>query len=98
MPTHTYADGTLTLSLAADLDVPDRASTLLRMQSLVLAHRPERVLLHLTPGAPGPAAQSVLARLHRLCKTIGTPLTVTEPPPTPPPDGPASPTLPTSTT
>ncbi|MFF9150507.1 hypothetical protein ACF1BN_37280 [Streptomyces sp. NPDC014861] len=70
--------GTLVLTLPSDLPVPDRAATVLRMQSLVLADRPGHVRLHLTPGPASPSALSVLARLHRLCKTLGIPLSTAQ--------------------
>ncbi|MFF6888102.1 hypothetical protein ACFY9F_33515 [Streptomyces sp. NPDC012421] len=71
MPFDGSTSDTLSLSLPADLAVPDRAATVLRMQALVLANRPARVRLHLMPGPASPAALSVYARLHRLCKTLG---------------------------
>ncbi|MGW6536475.1 hypothetical protein ACWGBV_06470 [Streptomyces sp. NPDC055051] len=83
--------GTLLLTLPSDLSVPDRAATVLRMQSLVLAGRPAQVRLRLTPGPPSPSALSVLARLHRLCKTLGIPLSTTQQPTSAPAGGPASP-------
>ncbi|MFF2775908.1 hypothetical protein ACFVU3_13445 [Streptomyces sp. NPDC058052] len=81
MPTVAFVDGTLSLSLAADLAVPDRAAAVRTMQALVLGHRPDRVLVHLTPGPPTSAALSVLARLRRLCETLSLPLGLAAGPP-----------------
>ncbi|MGW6538159.1 hypothetical protein ACWGBV_17720 [Streptomyces sp. NPDC055051] len=82
MSTVSFADGTLSLCLAADLAVPDRAAAVRGLQALVLAHRPDRVRVRVTPGSPTSAALSVLARLRRLCETLSVPLSLdTGPPP-----------------
>ncbi|MEU5919007.1 hypothetical protein [Streptomyces sp. NPDC047141] len=64
------------LDVPADLDVASRAAVALHVQRLVFAYRPRSVRLHVAR----PATQtslSVLARVHRLCEALGTPLTLT---------------------
>lgn len=87
MPTVAFVDGTLALSLAADLAVPDRAAAARGLQALVLAHRPQRVRVHVTRGPPTSAALSVLARLRRLCETLSIPLSLDAGPPPETPAG-----------
>ncbi|MFE5792814.1 hypothetical protein ACFQ8C_09575 [Streptomyces sp. NPDC056503] len=75
-PPRAVSGDTLCLDLVSDLAVDGRAATALRMEALVLAHRPGRVHVRVTPGQPSPAALSAVARLRRLCETLGVPLTL----------------------
>ncbi|OKJ65336.1 hypothetical protein AMK27_06065 [Streptomyces sp. CB02009] len=78
MPVEYTTEGpVLALRLRADLDVTARAAAALRVERLVLAHRPGGVRLHLAAGYATGASLSVLARVRRLCEGLDIPLVVT---------------------
>ncbi|MFC9341593.1 hypothetical protein ACFT0G_28585 [Streptomyces sp. NPDC057020] len=80
MPVEYATEGpVLALRLRDDLDVTARAAAALRVERLVLAHRPGGVRLHLAAGSTG-ASLSVLARVRRLCEGLDIPLVVTDGP------------------
>ncbi|MGC0334758.1 hypothetical protein RKD23_007748 [Streptomyces sp. SAI-170] len=94
--THHITDGTLHVQLARELHVTDRAAAALQIEALVHAHFPERVTIALPTHDPSPMTFSALGRVHRMCQSLGIPLTATGPDGQvrPTPLGVASPTTP----
>ncbi|MEU4353093.1 hypothetical protein [Streptomyces virginiae] len=76
---HHIADGTLHVRILHELSVTDRAAAALEIESLVHAHRPERVTVELPSRSPSPMTFSALARAQRMCQSLGVPLTATAP-------------------
>ncbi|MEW2583570.1 hypothetical protein [Streptomyces virginiae] len=76
---HHIADGTLRVRILHELNVTDRAAAALRIESLVHTHRPERVTVELPSRSPSPMTFSALARVQRMCQSLGVPLTATAP-------------------
>ncbi|GGP81481.1 MULTISPECIES: hypothetical protein [Streptomyces] len=76
---HHIADGTLHVRILHELHVTDRAAAALQIESLVHAHRPERVTVELPSRSPSPMTFSALARAQRMCQSLGVPLAATAP-------------------
>ncbi|WP_017240756.1 hypothetical protein [Streptomyces sp. SS] len=73
---HTVGTDVLQVTLHSDLDVTNRAAAALQIQALVQAHRPARVVIELPVADPTPATLSALARTHRMCASLGIPLSL----------------------
>uniref|UniRef100_UPI003F491CCF hypothetical protein n=1 Tax=Streptomyces sp. CA-141956 TaxID=3240051 RepID=UPI003F491CCF len=82
--------GVLHLAFPGNLDVQGRAAAALEVETLLFAHRPQRLQIQLPAAEPTSAALSVLARVRRLCEGLGIPLTVYGPARTKPPARPAA--------
>ncbi|WP_063782133.1 MULTISPECIES: hypothetical protein [unclassified Streptomyces] len=96
---HHISDGTLHVRILHELDVTDRAAAALQIESLVHAHRPERVTVELPSRSPSPMTFSALARAQRMCQSLGVP-SPRRPPadePRSPPSAPTSPAPPAPT-
>ncbi|WP_327372697.1 hypothetical protein OG393_01625 [Streptomyces sp. NBC_01216] len=76
---HTLRENVLRVRLPRELDVTSRAAAALEIEALVAAHRPGRVVVELPSPAPSPATLSALARAHRMCQSLGIPLTTSGP-------------------
>lgn len=74
---HTLRDGVLRVTLLRDLDVTTRAAAALEIEALVASNRPGQVLVELPTPTPSPATLSALARAHRMCESMGIPLSAT---------------------
>ncbi|MFH8724713.1 hypothetical protein [Streptomyces termitum] len=93
--THRTDGDTLVVELRQELDVTTRAAAALRIEALVAAHRPARVVLLLPSERPAPATLSALARARRMCDSLGVPLTASAAAtPSGPPPGPSAPPVP----
>ncbi|MEV4192434.1 hypothetical protein [Streptomyces toxytricini] len=77
--THHLAEGALHVQVPQELDVGNRAAAALEIEALVHAHRPGRVVVRLPSRHPSPMTFSALARVHRMCRSLGIPLTTTGP-------------------
>ncbi|MFF5707332.1 hypothetical protein ACFY7H_33325 [Streptomyces sp. NPDC012794] len=75
---HVLDHGTLKVRIQGELDITNRAAAALRIEALVAAHRPARVLLELPTGDPTPATLSALARTQRMCRSLGVAFTVSD--------------------
>ncbi|MFE2560194.1 STAS domain-containing protein [Streptomyces sp. NPDC059352] len=73
---HTVRHDVLHVTLHRDLDVTNRAAVALQVQALVQEHRPSRVIIAVPTAEPTPATLSALARAHRMCASLGIPLTL----------------------
>ncbi|MFF9850506.1 hypothetical protein [Streptomyces litmocidini] len=73
---HAVRHEALYVTLHRDLDVTHRAAAALRIEALVQAHRPARVVVVVPTADPSPATFSALARAHRMCAGLGVPLTL----------------------
>ncbi|WP_327280606.1 MULTISPECIES: hypothetical protein [unclassified Streptomyces] len=76
---HHIAEGTLYVEVSRELDVTNRAAAALQIEALVHANRPDQVTVHLPTNTPSPMTFSALARAHRMCQSLGIPLTATGP-------------------
>ncbi|MER5713028.1 MULTISPECIES: hypothetical protein [unclassified Streptomyces] len=74
---HTVRHDILHVTLHRDLDVTNRAAVALQIQVLVQTHRPTRVVIAVPAADPTPATLSALARAHRMCGSLGIPVTLT---------------------
>ncbi|WP_225799991.1 hypothetical protein [Streptomyces sp. NK15101] len=74
---HVVRPDALHVTLHRDLDVTNRAAAALRIEALVQAHRPARVVIAVPAADPSPATLSALARAHRMCAGLGVPLVLT---------------------
>ncbi|MFD3531238.1 hypothetical protein [Streptomyces sp. NPDC058664] len=73
---HAVRHQVLHVTLHRDLDVTNRAAGALQIQALVQAHRPTRVVIAVPSADPTPATLSTLARAHRMCESLGIPLSL----------------------
>ncbi|WP_395365909.1 hypothetical protein ACHGLA_33010 [Streptomyces sp. YH02] len=73
---HVVRHHVLHVTLHRDLDVTNRAAAALQIQALVQALRPTRVAVAVPSVDPTPATLSALARAHRMCASLGIPLTL----------------------
>lgn len=73
---HAVRHDVLHVTLYRDLDVTNRAAVALQVQALVQEHRPSRVIIAVPAAEPTPATVSALARAHRMCASLGIPLTL----------------------
>ncbi|MFI8293691.1 hypothetical protein ACIGBL_31600 [Streptomyces sp. NPDC085614] len=76
---HTLRDDVLRVTVLRELDVTTRAAAALQVEALVAAHHPRRVLVALPTATPSPATLSALARVHRMCRSLGIPISATGP-------------------
>ncbi|MGW0120412.1 hypothetical protein [Streptomyces sp. NPDC003327] len=74
---HAVRHDVLHVEIGHELDVTNRAAAALQIQLLVQTHRPARVVVALPATDPAPATLSALARAHRMCDSLGIPLTLT---------------------
>ncbi|MEF2528887.1 MULTISPECIES: hypothetical protein [Streptomyces] len=77
--THQLAEGVLYVRIPRELDVGNRAAAALEIEALVHAHRPGRVEVRLPSHHPSPMTFGALARVHRMCQSLGVPLATTGP-------------------
>ncbi|MFF4457320.1 hypothetical protein [Streptomyces goshikiensis] len=77
--THHITEGTLHVKVSHELDVTNRAAAALQIEALVHTHRPRRVTVVLPTRDPSPMTFSALARVQRMCQSLGVPLTATGP-------------------
>ncbi|WP_406064598.1 hypothetical protein OG462_36790 [Streptomyces sp. NBC_01077] len=71
---HVVRHHVLHVTLHRDLDVTNRAAVALQIQALVQTHRPNRVVVAVPTADPTPATLSALARVDRMCASLGIPL------------------------
>ncbi|MFD3697048.1 hypothetical protein ACFWUZ_12985 [Streptomyces sp. NPDC058646] len=76
---HDLTGDTLHVRILQELDVTNRAAAALQIESLVQTHRPARVTVELATRTPSPMTLGALARAHRMCRSLGIPLTATGP-------------------
>ncbi|MFD9407442.1 hypothetical protein ACFWBN_10570 [Streptomyces sp. NPDC059989] len=76
---HHITEDTLHVKILQELNVTNRAAAALQIESLVHAHRPSRVRIELPSRTPSAMTFSALARAHRMCQSLGIPLTATGP-------------------
>ncbi|MFD7261489.1 hypothetical protein [Streptomyces sp. NPDC059874] len=76
---HHIAADTLHVKILHELDVTNRSAAALQIENLVHTHRPSQVAIELPTDAPSPMTFSALARTHRMCQSLGIPLTATGP-------------------
>ncbi|MET9609877.1 hypothetical protein ABZZ17_33235 [Streptomyces sp. NPDC006512] len=77
--THQITDDTLRIQVPRELDITNRAAAALQIEALVHTHRPRQVTVELPTSHPSPMTLSALARAHRMCQSLGIPLTATGP-------------------
>ncbi|UQW99408.1 hypothetical protein [Streptomyces sp. RerS4] len=76
---HHITRDILHVKIAQELNVSNRSAAALEVEALVQAHRPLRVAIELPKTDPSPMTLSALGRVHRMCQSLGVPLTVTGP-------------------
>ncbi|MET9959820.1 hypothetical protein ABZ128_12290 [Streptomyces sp. NPDC006326] len=77
--THHITEDTLYVQLPKELDIDNRAAAALQIEGLIHTHRPGQVTIELPTRDPSPMTLSALARTHRMCQSLGIPLTAIGP-------------------
>ncbi|MEU7555365.1 hypothetical protein AB0B01_23995 [Streptomyces sp. NPDC044571] len=77
--THHITEDTLHVKVLRDLDIDNRAAAALQIEALIHTQRPGQVTIELPTQDPSPMTLSALARTHRMCQSLGIPLTAIGP-------------------
>ena len=73
---HSFDHGVLVITVHADPGVGGRSTLLAKISDLVQAYRPAPVVIILDESAARGAVVSVVLRVHRLCRGLGTLMSV----------------------